>query len=141
VVVGVDGSRGADAALRFSIDESRLRHAELRIVCAWDVPPMAYAAGFPPVGIEEGLEKAAEATVEDVLQRVQRPSDVAIEAVVVRGQPAEALLRAADDADLLVVGARGRGGFRSLLLGSVSHQVASHSHIPTTIVPAPRDTE
>jgi nucleotide-binding universal stress UspA family protein len=101
---------------------------------------MAYAPGFAPVGLEEGLVKAAEATIEDALQRVQRPSDVTIEAVVVRGQPAEALLRAAADADLLVVGARGRGGFRSLLLGSVSHQVASHAHIPVTIVPTPRDT-
>jgi nucleotide-binding universal stress UspA family protein len=141
VVVGVDGSRGADAALRFSIDESRLRRAELRIVSAWDVPPTAYAAGFAPIGIEEGLEKAAEAVIRDALQRVQRPGEVTIETAVVRGQAAEALLRAAADADLLVVGSRGRGGFRSLLLGSVSHQVASHSHIPVAIVPTPRDTE
>jgi nucleotide-binding universal stress UspA family protein len=140
VVVGVDGSPGADAALRFSIDESRLRQAQLRIVCTWDVPAVAYAAGIgPPVGLEETLQKGAEAVIKDALERVKPPRDITIEAVVLRGQAAEALLRAAEGADLLVVGSRGKGGFRSLLLGSVSHQVASHARIPVTIVPSPRD--
>jgi nucleotide-binding universal stress UspA family protein len=139
VVVGIDGSPGADAALEFAVDEARLRSAELRVVCAWEVPPMSYAGGFVVPDLEDGLERAAHATVKEALRRVQSSSDLRVEPHVVRGQAAEVLLRAADDADLLVVGSRGRGGFRSLLLGSVSHQVAHHAHRPVTIVPTPRD--
>jgi nucleotide-binding universal stress UspA family protein len=101
------------------------------------VPTLAYAAPFVPDELEEGLERAAEALVADALQRVGPLTDVAVEPLVVRGPPASVLLRAAEKADLLVVGSRGRGGFQRLLLGSVSHQVASHSPVPVMIVPPP----
>jgi nucleotide-binding universal stress UspA family protein len=137
IVVGIDGSAGADAALGAAIEEARLRHARLRVVCAWEVPTLAYSAAFVPAELEEGLERAAEAVVADSLQRVGPPSDVAVEPLVVRGPAARVLLHAAEQADLLVVGSRGRGGFQRLLLGSVSHQAASHSPVPVMIVPPP----
>jgi len=64
----------------------------------------------------------------------QRPTEVTVRAV--HGLPAEELLRAADDAEMLVMGSRGVGGFTRLLMGSVSSQVAQHAHCPVVIIPA-----
>lgn len=121
VVVGIDGSRGSDAALGFALQEAQLRHAELRVVCASELPPIGCAPGSAALDLEEALERAAHEIIEDALRRVQPPSDVKVGPRVVRGQAAEVLLRVADDADDLVVGSRGKGGFRALPLGSVSH--------------------
>jgi nucleotide-binding universal stress UspA family protein len=145
IVVGLDGSPGAQRALEFAVDEARFRKATLRIVHAWLMPLMLAAPG-PILGgvpidygdtLEDQLEAArgaAERLLEDLVDRV--PADgVVIERVLVEGQPTKALLEAAADADLLVVGSRGRGGFKGLVLGSVSQQCSGHAPCPVVIVP------
>jgi nucleotide-binding universal stress UspA family protein len=82
------------------------------------------------------LEAEARLQLERALAEVTVPSGVEIEQVVVYGSPAEAILQQSADADLVVVGSRGRGGFTGLLLGSVSQQVAHHARCPVVIVPA-----
>jgi nucleotide-binding universal stress UspA family protein len=140
VVVGVDGSRESRAALRFALEEARLRGARLRVVHAWLVP-IALTGGAPPHILPQVLEELkvdgerllAEAIAE-ALEGAEPP--VEIEQRVVEGPAAAVLLRAAEDADLLVVGSRGRGGFTGLLLGSVSQQCAHHAPCPIVIVRA-----
>jgi nucleotide-binding universal stress UspA family protein len=140
IVVGVDGSGCARDALTRAATEATLRGARLRVVCAWEVPPAVYAGGFAP-GVDQatldGFRENAEAVVREALAEVERlqPS-VPCEGEVQQGQPAEVLLNAARDASLIVVGNRGRGGFASLLLGSVSQQVVHHAPCPVLVVRA-----
>lgn len=146
VVVGIDDSIGARRALDFALEEARLRNAVLRVVHAWLIPlPIAIPGpvlGGVPVEygppFEEEIDRARESAnrlLDGVVERL-RASGVEIEQVPVEGQPAKALLDAAADAELLVVGSRGRGGFKGLVLGSVSQQCANHAPCPVVIVPA-----
>jgi nucleotide-binding universal stress UspA family protein len=141
IVVGVDGSDGSRVALRFAIAEARLRGAHVRAVGAWHVPVLVYEGGFATPDTRLLDELAAE-TGETVARAVEEvaddANDVVIETVVREGQPATVLLDEADDADLLVVGSRGLGGFRGLLLGSVGQQCAHHAPCPVVIVPHER---
>jgi nucleotide-binding universal stress UspA family protein len=140
IVVGADGSEGAGAALEFAAEEAALRNAPLRIVSAWEVPVMAYGGGpTPPPPLDQetldafqaGAQKIADDAV-SVVKKLQ-PS-LEVEAVTVSAQPADALVAQGADADLIVVGRRGLGGFRSLLLGSVSQQVVHHASCPVVVV-------
>lgn len=125
IVVGVDGSAGAHAATAFALEEARLRGARLRLVAAWHVPVAVYGSGFaPPVVLGDGLSEAADSAVRETLERLGKHDEVEVETEVRRGQPAEVLVEQSADAELLVVGSRGLGGFRGLLLGSVSQQCA-----------------
>jgi nucleotide-binding universal stress UspA family protein len=142
IVVGVDGSAGSEAALRWAIDEARLRDAVVEVVNAWSYPYVGEAAGmaaFSVDGVE--LERAATDLVRSMLEARPAPSpgerEVEVEPRVVRGDAAGALLRVAkeDGADLLVVGSRGRGGFTGLMLGSVSQQCVHHAPCPVVVVP------
>jgi nucleotide-binding universal stress UspA family protein len=140
IVVGVDGSECARDALARAASEAVLRGARLRVVCAWEVPPAVYAGGFAPPIDEatfEGFRENAEDVVREAVAEVGRvqPS-VPCEGDVVEGHPAEVLLQEARDASLIVVGNRGRGGFASLLLGSVSQQVVHHAPCPVLVVRA-----
>jgi nucleotide-binding universal stress UspA family protein len=144
VVVGVDGSPGAIAALRFAVDEARLRGATLQVVHAseapeWSGTPGGYVVVGEPAsshdlaGIEESYAEAATQALESQIAGVDTSGvEVAVDAV--SGDPARALLDAAEGADLLVVGSRGRGGFRGLVLGSTSQKVAHHAPCPVVIV-------
>ena len=140
IVVGVDGSQGARRALDWAVGEAKLRDAHLVVVHAW-LEPAAVAVGSVVTagGVEPELfEETAERTLADVVGAVDTTAlPQGVESRVVAGAPAGALLDAAKDADLLVVGSRGRGGFTGLLLGSVSQQVAHHAPCPVLIVPAP----
>lgn len=137
IVVGVDGSAGARDALRFALEEARLRRAAVRVVAAWHVPLAAYGGTFVPpdpalvAQLEPEARRAAERALEDAGDLA---SGVDVEVVVREGAPARILLEEADHADLLVVGSRGLGGFRGLLLGSVSQQCAHHAPSPVVIV-------
>jgi nucleotide-binding universal stress UspA family protein len=141
IVVGIDGSDGARRALEWAVDEAKLREAHLVVIHAW-LEPAAVAVGSVVTAgaVEPGIfEDAGERTMADVLAAVD-PTGIpeGIESHVVAGAPAHALLDAAKDADLLVVGSRGLGGFSGLLLGSVSQQVAHHATSPVVIVPTHR---
>jgi nucleotide-binding universal stress UspA family protein len=140
IVVGVDGSAGAREALRYALDEARLRGAGVRAVAAWQVPAVAYAGGYGPADPElfSELERDARTNLEGALGAVDL-GDIEPETVVREGSPAHVLLEEAADADLLVVGSRGLGGFRGLLLGSVGQQCAHHAPCPLVIVPHQRE--
>ncbi len=141
IVVGIDGSQGARRALEWAVAEASLRDAHLVVVHAW-LEPAAVAVGsvITAGGVEpEIFEQTAERTMADVLGAVDTTAlPQGIERHVVAGAPARALLDAAKDADLLVVGSRGLGGFSGLLLGSVSQQVAHHATCPVVIIPTHR---
>jgi nucleotide-binding universal stress UspA family protein len=142
IVVGIDGSEGAGAALEFAADEAALRNARLRLVSAWELPVAAYGAGFaPPLDAEtlDGFRQGAQGIADEARASVKKlqPS-LEVEVTAVDGQPAEVLLEQAAGASLIVVGNRGLGGFKSLLLGSVGQQVVHHASCPVVVVHRPR---
>jgi nucleotide-binding universal stress UspA family protein len=139
IVVGVDQSAGANAALRFALQEARLRHATLRVVHAWQfgyIGATGLEAWLPAAGGElEDFRRGAEASLEQTLEEVGADTDgVTIERRVEQGQAATVLIEESQGADLLVVGSRGHGGFAQLLLGSVSQQCAQHAACPVVVV-------
>ena len=137
IVVGFDGSDGSRRALRWALEEARARGAPVHIVHAWQYP---YAGDYMALTdtVFAGVEEAAGQTLEDALVEARCAPDVEVSGEVVQGPAAPLLIDAAADADLLVVGSRGRGGFSGLLLGSVSMQCVHHSPCPVVIVPGRR---
>jgi nucleotide-binding universal stress UspA family protein len=138
IVAGIDGSDSSKEALRWAVDEARLRRADVIAVHAWQVPPPVPAFGpSPAVDMVENvprLEEAAQKLAQSVVaEAVGDASDVNVEPVATEGPAASVLIDAAEGADMLVVGSRGHGGFVSLLLGSVSQQVATHAPCPVLI--------
>ena len=135
IVVGVDGSVSAEAALKFALKEAALRGASLRVVCAWETAPDVPKGDVYPAEEFARYPKEQHAILDRALARAAEvePS-VICEGKVLAGQPASVLVEEAQHADMLVVGSRGRGGFASLLLGSVSQQVAHHAQCPLVIV-------
>ena len=135
VVVGVDGSRESEAALRFAADEAALRGVLLRTVCAWVPSASAYVgeAFAPTPDAFEAAEVRAEAVLGAALRQLQG-EQLEVEAVAEQGGPAGVLLDQAADAALLVIGSRGLGAAKRLLLGSVSHQLAHQASCPIVIV-------
>ncbi|MFB0630168.1 universal stress protein [Streptomyces sp. AB3(2024)] len=134
IVVGIDGSPASEKALRWAVKEARLRAATLRVVHAWASPYHgSEIARRASETVHEPLERAAMEAIDAAVDHIVE-ADIAVERHVVECPPAQALLEAAQDADLLVVGARGHGGFANLLLGSVSHQCALHAPCPVVIV-------
>jgi nucleotide-binding universal stress UspA family protein len=139
IVVGVDGSEGARVALDWAAAEARLRGARLRAVYAWHLPAAAYGSGgfVPAMGPtwEDDLEQAATAALASALEAATETlAGIEVERRVGEGSASTVLTDAAEDADLLVVGSRGLGGFKELLLGSVGHQCAQRSPCPIVIV-------
>jgi nucleotide-binding universal stress UspA family protein len=133
IVVGVDGSEESKAALRWAVEEARLRGAPLRAVYAWSLPYVE-GLGLAPTEDElESHERDGRGLLDAVIAEVGSEG-VDIERAAVQGGPARVLVEAAEGADLLVVGSRGHGGFTGLLLGSVSQQCAHHATCPVVIV-------
>jgi nucleotide-binding universal stress UspA family protein len=147
IVVGVDGSAPSLAALRWALDEARLRDARLVAVHAWIAPaPVAVPGpGLAPIpdvdlpGQVEALRGAAEAELDAALAEVF-PEGVPdeLERKLVEDDAPEALERESRSADLVVVGSRGRGGLAAALLGSVSEHVVRHAACPVVVVKGPR---
>jgi nucleotide-binding universal stress UspA family protein len=136
IVVGVDGSPPADAALAFALEEARLRKLPLRIVCAWEIPAIeSVGAVFAPTGdlAVEAEHRAAEVLARAVETIGDEPA-IEIETVAAPGHPPAVLVEQSEGATLLVVGTRGHGGFASLVLGSVSQAVAHQGVCPLAIV-------
>ena len=141
IVVGVDHSDGAKAALGFALEEARLRQSKLRAVNAWQFSytGAGYVAGSYPVlgGELDDVRGAAEAGLDATLREaIPDVGEVEIERRVVEGAAAAVLVEESRGAELLVVGSRGHGGFAGLLLGSVSQQCAQHAECPVVIVRA-----
>ena len=141
IVVGIDDSPAAREALRWAAAEARMRGAHLRVVHAWSPPYAAAGPSFVPElepEVPETVRRRAIELIDHELAQIERIDRLDVERIVIEDAPAPALLAAAADADLLVVGSRGRGGFVGLLLGSVSQQCAQHTTCPIVIVPAHR---
>jgi nucleotide-binding universal stress UspA family protein len=153
IVVGVDGSAEARAALRWALAEGRLRSARVQVVYAYDYdqewPPYddAPRGPFDDVALREVPEtweraaanarRTATALVRGLLRAVgAAAAGVDVELLAVRDRrPARALVSLSQDAELLVVGTRGRGGFSGLLLGSCSQQCLQLAACPVAVVP------
>jgi nucleotide-binding universal stress UspA family protein len=143
IIVGVDDSEESRGALRWALDEGRIHRSPVVAIHAWRPPLMPPVMDVTPVpaampgdltALIETVREAAQALVERVV-REEGGDDpgVDVRPLAVEDEPANALLDAARGADLLVVGSRGLGGFKGLLLGSVSHQVAQHAPCPVVI--------
>ena len=142
IVVGVDGSDHALDAVRWGASEARLRGARLRLVTAWKISTLMYAAeAFPPpytVDIESGVKREAQQMLDRTCETLRAELEgVEVERWVHNGPAANVLCDAAKLADMLVVGSRGLGGFTGLLLGSVSHQCAQQAPCPVVILRGP----
>ena len=142
VVVGVDDSAGARAALRFAAEEAARRGAELHVICAWSIPGVHLGRGAVSGALHE-VEYEEARSVLDHLAGEVLGNDSNVPCVLAVGEPppARALIEASRAADVVVVGSRGHGGFSGLLLGSVSTQVVHHAHCPVIVVRAAAQPE
>ena len=143
VVVGVDGSPGSAAALEFAVQDALRRRARLRVVAVvpladywggWRGTAAAYTGRWPapPEDLMANARSQAQRMVDEVA--ADRTPLVSVDVEAVAGGPAPVLLDAAEGADLLVLGHRGRGAFSSVVLGSVGLQCVLHATCPVTVV-------
>jgi nucleotide-binding universal stress UspA family protein len=145
IIVGVDGSEHSLSALDWALNEADLRQTPLTVITVSPIVTGIYGPGYAPADYypaeEESRTQAEKATQELVNQAVGRRGAAPAVPVTVRalsGTAADELVNASEDADLLVVGARGAGGFARLVLGSVSTQVTHHALCPVVVVPGNR---
>jgi nucleotide-binding universal stress UspA family protein len=134
IVVGIDGSDASQRGLRWALDEARIRQAAIDAVYAWRSPIVGVGPGAVPLDsgpIEAEARSLLDAAIEaEDTSGLQQP----VQRVVLSGSPSDVVLQTAKEADLVVLGSRGVGGFTALLLGSVSHQVARHAPCPVVVV-------
>ena len=134
VVVGVDGSKPSRPALAWAAGEAADHQAELVVVSVWE-PPLIPPMGNPSLGREV---VTSESTAGDLVQVIRDElgddPPVLVQPRVAEGNPAHVLIESSEDADLLVVGTRGHGGFHGLILGSVSQHVAAYAKCPVAVV-------
>jgi nucleotide-binding universal stress UspA family protein len=145
IIVGIDGSASSRKSLEWAVHESAIRNSPLTVLTVQQAVVDFFGAGVIYPGddelgddeLKEHAQKAALAETEEVLDQVgngSRPASVAVRAVL--GVPAMELLKAAAGAEMIVVGARGAGGFEKLLLGSVSSHAVHHGHCPVVVIPS-----
>jgi nucleotide-binding universal stress UspA family protein len=137
IVVGVDGSQTSRLALQWAMRQAKLTGATVDAILAWEMPP---TYGMPPVAVlPDDLEDAAKRVVTDAVSQVaDAHPGVSVHGRTMQGNAAAVLIRAAEDADLLVVGNRGHGGFVGALLGSVSQHCVHHATCPVVVIRSPR---
>jgi nucleotide-binding universal stress UspA family protein len=138
ITVGIDGSSHSARALEWALKAAAIMHTRLTVLTVHSVP-MSGWTGKPIVlpGDTGDQEKARQAAEEMTLKAIAQlgeaqPASVTVRAVT--GYPAEELINASEDADLLVVGSHGAGGFARLIIGSVSNYVVQHAHCPVVVV-------
>lgn len=139
IVVGIDNSPHALRALTWALEEARARGSSLELVHAYPTAEVTAMPAIVTLPSDVELRAAAEETLKAVLEEAGGADGVEVTLRSEPGGAAWVLTSIAEGADMLVIGARGLGGFRGLLLGSVSQQVASHSPCPVVIVPPVRD--
>lgn len=139
IVVGFDGSENSHNALTWALEEAKLRDGQIRLITAWSKPPLAWfpavletAAG--EIVAEDSPEQIAQTLQADALKTAEDEGVAATGQIVHRDSPASALVDAAKDADLVVVGSRGHGGFPGLHVGSVATQIITHAPCPVLVV-------
>lgn len=130
IVVGVDGSPHSNAALRWSLDQALARAGTVCAVLAWQVPFVSIPGAFSRSELEQGYREYLVKTVAEV----EPAPRVALETLLAEADPAQALVTAAEDADLLVLGIRGRSPVAGLMLGSVSQRCAASASCPVVLV-------
>jgi nucleotide-binding universal stress UspA family protein len=142
IIVGVDGSHDAHRALEWAMREATARRAPLTVITVhqvaasgWTGTPIILPVDEPAA---EQARQAAEEAVAKAAAQLSKSQPVPVTVRAVSGLPAQELIEASRDADLLVVGSRGGGGFARLVLGSVSDQVARYAYCPVVVVPGPR---
>lgn len=138
VVVGIDGSPDSRGALRWAHDEAKRRDAVLHViaVCHWDVSPMMPLTNAEVTELISSLRAEVREVLDTELGRsVTDSPDPNLKVEVLEGHPAEQLTKASEDADLLVVGTRGHGAFRAVMMGSVSRACVTHARCPVVVVP------
>ncbi|MET9311827.1 universal stress protein [Kribbella sp. NPDC003505] len=136
MVVGVDGSKASAKAIDFAFDQAEAMHGEVVAVHAWTSPFLTYDDGASMLQFDEAKvrEEARLLVAESVAGAAADHPDVHWTTELTMGAAAQALVRRAESADLVVVGSRGRGGFTGLLLGSVGQTVLHHAHCPIAVV-------
>ncbi|PRW64001.1 universal stress protein [Actinopolyspora mortivallis] len=136
VVVGVDGSPDSEEALTWALRYALTNDAEVTALVAW-APPDYHDPQAPKVdrGGEENATRQLTRAVTDALSRFG--SDLEVDRRVARGSATRSLLEASADADLLVLGSRGHGGFPGALLGSVAQHCVHHAACPVVVVREP----
>ena len=142
IVVGYDGSDASREAIRWAVEEGRLRRCPVHVLRAWQISTAPKPASYRP-GVVPSLAEYEQAVLDDLAGDIFRhcgdTSDVDVRRHAVHRTSTKALLEAAEHADLLVVGSRGAGGFAGLLLGSTSEQIVRHAPCPVVVVrPRPR---
>lgn len=135
IVVGVDGSPHGNTSLRWALDEAEVHGSELTAVFAWQIPFIEIPGAFE---IQE-IEGLAKDFLIKAVAAVEPDPKVPVNLFVAQGDVSEVLIRASEEADLLVLGSRGRGGFAGLRLGSVSQECVAHAKCPVVIV-RPKDS-
>lgn len=140
IIVGVDGSDGSRAALAWAFAEAAQRKARIIALSVWQFPYLAL--GPSPIGgaivPTDELQATSEASLAEILADVGVPDGIDVTQVAKEGSASHTLLGMAESegATLLVIGARGHGGFAGLLLGSVASQCVNNAAVPTVVVPA-----
>jgi nucleotide-binding universal stress UspA family protein len=135
IVVGVDGSPSSLAALEWAVRQAALSGAVVEAVTAWHFPVTA-VGGYPAVAELNWRENAQ--VIQDLAVKEALGDDASdLVRRVAQGHPVTVLLDAAADADLLVVGSRGHGGFTGMLLGSVSEHVVAHALCAVVVIKSP----
>jgi nucleotide-binding universal stress UspA family protein len=141
IITGIDGSSHSHVALEWAVQEAAARHVPLTVLAVEQVAASGWHGLMVFPADERFLaeaRKAAEELVNQVLQQRAAADRPPVTVQAVFGLPAERLIEASRNADLIVVGSRGTGGFARLMMGSVSAQVAHHAHCPVVIVPGDR---
>lgn len=140
IVAGVDGSRSSVQALRWAVRYAELSGGTVDAVISWQYPITASGLGWAPTAPwdDTNFAELAAKTLSEVVADVSPPPTVTVRQSAVEGNAAEVLLETAKDADLLVLGNRGHGGFTDALIGSVSTRCLHHATCPVLVVKEPR---
>ncbi|MFF8594575.1 universal stress protein [Streptomyces sp. NPDC015220] len=133
VVVGVDGSQCSYEALRWAVRYAALVGGTVDAVAVWELPGL-YGWSGPAVDMNVDEDETRRKMSQELTDVLGADAAGSVRSLVVQGNAADVLLRAAEGAEVLVVGSRGRGGFARALLGSVSRHVSQHADCPVVIV-------
>ena len=138
IIVGIDGSGHSQRALEWAMKEAAIRHTPLTVLAVHE----AVAGYFGGVSIytddserTEAVRQAVQAETDKALAALEGPHPESVTVTAVHGFPVEEIIKAGADADMVVLGSRGVGGFTRLMLGSTVGQVAQHAPCPVLIVP------